>query len=148
MLSENDIKVLKAISDGYSDPQSISDLTGIKVESVRKSANTLSEQGLIKITEMTTEIVYLTEEGLKYAKEGLPERNLLSVIRDGVPLKSILKDPNFKIGIGHLKKKGWVEIKDGIIKPIGTAPKGADEKILEILLRVNNPTFLPQNISP
>ncbi len=148
MLSENDIKVLKAISDGYSDPQSISDLTGIKVESVRKSANTLSEQGLIKITEMTTEIVYLTEEGLKYAKEGLPERNLLSVIRDGVPLKSILKDPNFKIGIGQLKKKGWVEIKDGIIKPRGTAPKGVDEKILEILLRINNSVLLPQNVSP
>jgi hypothetical protein len=45
MLSENDLKVLKAISEGGSDPQSIADKLNMKVEAVRASADALAEQG-------------------------------------------------------------------------------------------------------
>ncbi len=38
----------------------------------------LSEQGLVQVIKSVEEIFALTEEGTKYAKEGLPERNLLS----------------------------------------------------------------------
>ena len=92
MLSENDVKVLKAISEGDSDPQSIAEKLGMKVEAVRASADALGEQGMIQVTKSVEEIVSLTEEGTKYAKEGLPERNLLTVIGSGKPM-SELKDP-------------------------------------------------------
>ncbi|MHB8119800.1 MAG: phenylalanine--tRNA ligase subunit alpha [Methanothrix sp.] len=133
MLSENDVKVLKAISDGDSDPQSIAEKLGMKVEAVRASADALGEQDLIKVTKSVEEIVSLTEEGTKYAKEGLPERNLLQSLGSGKPM-SELKDPAHKISLGWLRRKGWAAIQAGEIKPLGSAPRGLDEEILEILL--------------
>ena len=133
MLSENDVKVLKAISEGDSDPQSIAEKLGMKVEAVRASADALGEQDLIKVTKSVDEIISLTEEGRKYAKEGLPERNLLKSLGSGKPM-SELKDPAHKIGLGWLRKKGWAIIQAGELKPLGSAPRGKDEEILENLL--------------
>ncbi len=133
MLSENDLKVLKAISEGESDPQSIAEKLQMKVETVRASADALGEEGLISVEKSVEELVTLTEEGRKYAMEGLPERALLSFIG---PRKSMseLKDPVHKIGLGWLRKKGWAVIDKGMIQPTGSAPKGKDEEMLEILL--------------
>ncbi len=133
MLSENDVKVLKAISEGDSDPQSIADKLGMKVEAVRASADALGELGMICVTKSIEESVSLTEEGRNYAQEGLPERALLSVIGAGKAM-SELKDPSHKIGLGWLRRKGWATIQAGELKPTGSAAKGKDEVILEILL--------------
>ena len=55
----------------------------------------LGEQGLVKVIKSVEEIFTLTEEGTKYAKEGLPERNLLQSLGSGKPM-SELKDPALK----------------------------------------------------
>lgn len=133
MLSENDLRVLKAISEGESDPQSIAENLRMKVEAVRASADALGEQGLISVTKSVEESVSLTEEGKKYAEDGLPERALLSFIGSGKAM-SELKDPAHKIGLGWLRKKGWAVIDKGILRPTGSAPKGEDEETLEKLL--------------
>ena len=129
-----DIKVLKAVSAGHSDPQTIAEDLGMKVEAVRASADALGEQGLVKVTKSVDEVFSLTEEGLKYAREGLPERKLLESIGPGKSM-SELKDPSLKIGLGWLRKKGWAVISGGEIKPIGSAEKGKDEEALEVLLQ-------------
>jgi phenylalanyl-tRNA synthetase alpha chain len=133
MLSGNDVNVLKAILLGHSDPQSIAESLSIKVETARASADALGEQGLVHVSKSVEEIFSLKEEGIKYAKEGLPERNLLQSLGCGKPM-SELKDPAHKIGLGWLRKKGWAAIQAGEIKPLGSAPRGLDEEILEILL--------------
>ena len=133
MLSESDARVLKAISEGFSNPQALADKLGMKIEAVRASADALDEQGLVKVFKSVNEIFSLTEEGSKYAKEGLPERKLLEYIGSGKPM-SELKDPSIKIGLGWLRKKGWAIIQGGEIKPIGLATKGNDEEALEALL--------------
>lgn len=133
MLSENDLKVLKAISVGDSDPQSIAKKLDMKVEAVRASADLLNEQGHVQVIKSVEEIFDLTQEGEKYAQEGLPERNLLLAIGPGKPMAD-LKDPSIKIGLGWLRKKGWAAIEAGVIKPTGVAPRGKDEEILETLL--------------
>jgi len=134
MLSESDAKVLKAISEGQTDPQTIAEQLGLKVEAVRASADALEERGLVKVNKTVEEIFTLTDEGTKYAIEGLPERNLLRDIGLGKPMAE-LKDPALKIGLGWLRKKGWAVIQAGEIKPIGAAAKGKDEEILETLLK-------------
>ncbi|MCX6669119.1 MAG: phenylalanine--tRNA ligase subunit alpha [Methanothrix sp.] len=133
MLSESDAKVLKAISEGHLDPQTIAEKLGKNVETVRASADALAEQGLAKVDKSVDEIFSLAEEGQKYAREGLPERNLLRAIGSGKPIAE-LKDPSLKIGLGWLRKKGWAAIQAGELKPIGSAAKGKDEEILETLL--------------
>ncbi|MFB3765131.1 MAG: phenylalanine--tRNA ligase subunit alpha [Methanotrichaceae archaeon] len=134
MLSESDVKVLKAISEGYSDPQAIASKMNMKIEAVRASADALSEQGLVNVTKSVDEEVSLTEEGQKYAKEGLPESRLLEAIGTGKPIAE-LKDPSAKIGLGWLKKKNWAAIDKGVLKPTGRAARGKDEEILEALLK-------------
>ncbi|OPY49677.1 MAG: Phenylalanine--tRNA ligase alpha subunit [Methanosaeta sp. PtaU1.Bin112] len=133
MLSENDVKVLKSILQGHCDPQSIADLLAMKVEAVRATADALEEQGFLKVTKSVVESVSLTEEGRKYAQEGLPERALFSSLGAGKAV-SELKDPSHKIALGWLRKKGWATIQAGMIKPTGSAPKGKDEEMLESLL--------------
>jgi phenylalanyl-tRNA synthetase alpha chain len=133
MLSGNDLKVLKAISEGESDPQSIAEKLQMKVEAVRASADALGEEALISVTKSVEESVTLTDEGRKYAEEGLPERALLSFIGSGKPM-SELKDPAHKIGLGWLRKKGWAAIDKGMIQSTGPAPKGEDEMLLDLLL--------------
>ena len=137
MLSENDLKVLKAIDAGDSDPESIAKKLDMKIETVRASADALGEQGLVKVTKSVEEIFDLTEEGRKYAQEGLPERNLLLSLGSGKPM-SELKDPALKIGLGWLRKKGWAMIEAGVIKPTARQPQGKDEEILETLLKWTN----------
>jgi phenylalanyl-tRNA synthetase alpha chain len=133
MLSENDLKVLKAISEGDSDPQSIAKKLDMKVEAVRASADVLSDQGLAQVSKSVVETSALTEEGTKYAKGGLPERRLMEAIGSGKPMSEI-KDPAAKISLGWLRKKGWATIETGVLKPTGVAPRGKDEEILETLL--------------
>ncbi|MDQ1261081.1 MAG: phenylalanyl-tRNA synthetase alpha chain [Euryarchaeota archaeon] len=105
----------------------------MKVEAVRAIADALHEMGYIQVTKSVEESVSLTEEGRKYAQEGLPERAMLSVIGSGKAM-SELKDPSHKIGLGWLRRKGWATILAGELKPQGSAPKGKDEEILENLL--------------
>jgi phenylalanyl-tRNA synthetase alpha chain len=134
MLSESDKRVLKAISEGCSNPQAIADKLEMKIEAVRASADALGEQDLVKVFKSVDEIFSLTEEGMKYAKEGLPERRLLEAIGSGKPM-SELKIPSVKIGLGWLRKKGWASIDKGLVKPTGQASLGKDEEILEALFK-------------
>jgi len=132
-LSENEFRVLKAISKGLSDPGSIAQKEQMKVESVRAAADLLAEQGLIQVHKSVDETISLTDEGAAYAREGLPERRLLLSLGEGKPM-SELKDPALKIGLGWLRKKGWAAIEGGLIRPLKDAAKGEDELILEALL--------------
>jgi len=133
MLSESDAKVLKAISAGDADPQTIADKLGMKIEAVRASADALGESGMVQVAKSVQEIFSLTEEGRRYAQEGLPERKLLQAIGPGMPM-SDLKEPSAKIALGWLKKKGWAAIDKGVLKPTGVAEQGRDEEMLDILL--------------
>jgi phenylalanyl-tRNA synthetase alpha chain len=134
MLSESEARVLKAISQGRSHPQDIATDLGMKVEAVRASADSLWELGHIQVLKSVDELFSLTEEGLHYAKEGLPERRLLQDVGAGKPI-SELKDNAIKIGLGWLKKKGWAVLQGGVLKPVGKAARGKDEEILDALLQ-------------
>ena len=106
MLSENDLKVLKAISEGESDPQSIAEKAPDEGGGGKGISGCSGEQGLISVTKSVEESVTLTDEGRKYAEEGLPERALLSFIGSGKPCLSL------KI---QLKRSAW----DGFARRAG-----------------------------
>ncbi|MGB7572104.1 MAG: phenylalanine--tRNA ligase subunit alpha [Methanothrix sp.] len=137
MLSENDLKVLKAISEGESDPQKIAIKVGMKREAVLASADALGEQGLVSVIKSVDEYASLTLEGMQDAQAGLPERILLSFIGSGKPM-SELKNTD-KIALGWLRKKGWAVIQGGKIQPVGDAPLGSDEEMLQVLLLKTEP---------
>ncbi len=131
MIPERDLKILDAISKGYLEPNKIADHLGMKVEAVLSTAESLADKGLIRIDKNVVEIFSLTEEGRSYAREGLPERRLLQMICDGKPIAELQEH---KLAIGWARKKGWVRIDRGVLKPCGSPPEGDDERALKSLL--------------
>lgn len=92
----------------------------------------------------------LTEEGKKYLKQGLPEENLIKVLKKPTSLEKISKMvENLNIAIQWAKKNGWVEVKNNLVipkmKPKDIPEKGAlktienggsvDKSIINILLK-------------
>ena len=107
---------------------------GTKEDAVVQYAHLLSERGLAKIDRQVRCRYFLTEEGRKYAETGLPERQILARITDRVSLKDLTHDPVSRIGIGWLRKKGWVTIRDGFVEKAGESPEGPDERALKCIV--------------
>lgn len=68
----------------------------------------------------------LTEEGKEYLKNGLPEKRLLKFLENEKPMAEVVNFPNSQIAIGWARKKGWINIENGIVKltDIGKKAKG------------------------
>ena len=59
----------------------------------------------------------LTQEGLTYLKEGLPEKRLLEALRSGgKPLNEVSKLPYATIGLGWARRNGWVSIENNRVE--------------------------------
>lgn len=100
-------------------------------EAVVQHAGLLQTRGLADLEKKVTVHYVLTDEGQKYAENGLPERVLFESFEKSIPVKDLQAHPQAKLGIGWLRKKGWVAIKDGIVEKISNAPFGDDELALK-----------------
>ncbi len=132
-LSPRDKQVLKEISGGLSDPEAIAERLRIKPVSVISAAEGLADMDLVQVEKKVEEVCVLSEEGARYAELGLPERQILDLASTEEISLSAIKDPDLKVGIGWLKKKGWASIDKGVVKPVEDAPRGVDEVALETL---------------
>ncbi|MBI1971977.1 MAG: phenylalanine--tRNA ligase subunit alpha [Candidatus Aenigmarchaeota archaeon] len=93
--------------------ETISRETGLNEDSVRKAALRLSNKELVKITTEEKSSYALTEEGKKYAARGLPESSLYRQVKIKGPVK--IKDlKGLDIAIMWAKKKGWIQIVNGV----------------------------------
>jgi phenylalanyl-tRNA synthetase alpha chain len=99
------------------------------------AAQGLAKEGLVKLSESRDEIISLGDEGMLYAKEGLPEARALERVKKGpVPVSEF--DKETPIVVMWLKKKGWAGIENGklVITEAGKkADKGKDQELLELL---------------
>lgn len=71
----------------------------------------------------------LTKEGEKYLKKGLPEQNLIKILKKVKKARiDELKEKveNFEIAVKWAKEKNWIEIKEGYLK-IKKVPKKFEE---------------------
>lgn len=108
----------------------LADIMETTEEAIVSHALLLQDKGLADLIK-TAKVTYkATEEGERYRREGLPERVLFDSFAESVPMGDLRKHPASKLGIGWLRKKGWVEIKDGMVNKISDAPKGDDEYAL------------------
>ena len=103
---------------------------GTSEEAVLQYARLCSERGLAGIRREVKKSYTLTEEGKGYLEKGLPERQLLGSFTGSIPVKDLQRHPHAKLGIGWMRKKGWVAIRDGIVTKAGDAPPGPDELAL------------------
>ncbi len=125
MLSPFEIKLLKSLEVGKDYTVELaSEISGMKKDAVLKAIYLLEEKGFVKIKERTWKEYELTDEGLRYLTENLPEENVMEELKKG---KKSIKELEERFGkaavgiaIGNLRKKGAIEIRDGVVKLLKT----------------------------
>ncbi|RLI99518.1 MAG: phenylalanine--tRNA ligase subunit alpha [Candidatus Aenigmatarchaeota archaeon] len=137
-LHPHEKKILLVLSKlNIATPLDISKESGLSLDAVNKAGQWASIKGLLKIEKERKRRVELTEEGQRYVEEGLPEKRLLLMVKDGKKhVNEIRKQiANANIAIAWAKRKGWIKIENGVIEITEKGIKackqiGEDEKAL------------------
>ena len=105
-------------------------------------SHALQENGLLIIDEKELPDYHLTVEGKNYAENGLPEQRVFAILPDtGAKVdemrqeaisKGILKN-EVDISLGWMRKKKWVEFKDGQVIPIKGKVVDQDQELLQAI---------------
>jgi phenylalanyl-tRNA synthetase alpha chain len=118
--------------------------SGLDKISVLRALKFLENKQIIKITSTKSKTIQLGTNGIYYLKQGLPERKLLVAIENNnlkplgeIAKKAHLSDNEFKVALGVLKKKAYIEITNGSIalnaKKEEISKKFLEENFLEEL---------------
>src|SRR5208283_1399903 len=81
-MRENEASVLKSLQK-QEGRASLDDLVRSTTQSdaaVTRAVTALQSQGLIQVTELEKTTLALTQEGIEYARDGMPERRLLQAV--------------------------------------------------------------------
>lgn len=118
---------------GKANPGELAGKAGMKIETAMQAAFLLEEKGLAEVHEAVIETYELTDEGRRYASEGLPERMVIEGISGPTSmqdLKQMFSPEVAGIATGWLRRKGWANIEGGVVVPTGKAVAGKDEQAL------------------
>ena len=139
-------KLLKELeANPNATPEEIAENTDMDIKSVMSAAGSLSSKGIIDVKKEVEETYSLTDDGIKYAEEGLPERKILDVLADKkqIAMKDLADETGNKkkdtnIGIGWLVRKKWAKIDKGIVNITDfdkdfSSKNDIDEKVLNYL---------------
>ena len=139
-------KLLKELeANPEATPEEIAENTGMDIKSVMSAAGSLASKDIIEVDKEVNETYSLTEDGLKYAEEGLPERKILEVLSEKkqIHMKDLADEAGIdkketNIALGWLRRKDWAQIDKGIVNitEFGnefSSKLGVDERVLEYL---------------
>ena len=139
-------KLLKELEANPSaTPEEIAENTGMDIKSVMSAAGSLASKDIIEVDKKISETYSLTEDGLKYAEEGLPERRILDVLADKkqINMKDLADETGIdkkeaNIALGWLRRKDWAQIDKGAVNitEFGkefSSKLGVDEEVLQYL---------------
>ncbi len=131
-LSPNEKRLLVLLGKKRTaDPATLAGEMGVSPESVIQYAHLLADRGLCTVEREVETRYALTEEGQRYARDGLPERQLLGSFGEKIPVQELTRHPLARIGIGQMKRKGWVIVRDGTVEKTGKDAPGEDELVLQ-----------------
>jgi len=85
--------------------------------------------------------VELTEEGLAYARRGLPERRLVSALAElggRAPVRETaaragLSRQELAIALGWARRRGWVSVRQGALELLRKPERSPEEEVLSLL---------------
>jgi len=88
--------------------------TKLSMDQVRRGVEWLRQKDLANVTDTTNLSYSLGKNGLDALKNGLPERRLVNLVKDGPKtfdeIRSSLQGLDFNAAIAHAKKNGWINI--------------------------------------
>jgi len=126
-LHENERKILLVLREAESATTSeLGAATGLNRDAIEKACAWAETKGVLDIEEEVSRTFHLTDEGLRYAAEGLPEKRLLRLVRGGenelVRLKGTFQA--LDIALVWIRRNEWATIKGG---RLALTQKGLEE---------------------
>ncbi len=130
-LTQNEKRLLATLEkEKKADAPHIAAVMGATPEAVVQWAHLAQDKGLVSVERIANKELVYTEEGEVYAKDGLPETQLLRFILPGTQLADLQKHTAFKIGFGQLRKKGLVKVEGTSVTKVAGTSTDADEAAL------------------
>jgi phenylalanyl-tRNA synthetase alpha chain len=133
-LHENERKVILALEgQGAATTQELSAETGLGRDAVEKASAWAETKGVVSFREEVSRSFNLTEEGRKYAEDGLPEKRLLELVASGRNEISALKEEfsSLNIALVWVRRNGWVTIEKGRLTLTEEGLAAKDEETLD-----------------
>jgi phenylalanyl-tRNA synthetase alpha chain len=95
--------------------------SGLPEATVHKAGQWASLKGLVEHDESSKTSAVLTEEGRRYAREGLPEKRLLLMVSKGKSsIMQLKKDlPELDVALAWARRKGWIEVSGKTLRLTG-----------------------------
>jgi len=88
--------------------------TKLSMDQIRRGVEWLRQKKLADVSETIKISSSLGKNGLDSLKNGLPERRLVNLVKDGPKtfdeIRSSLQGPDFNAAIGYAKKNDWINI--------------------------------------
>ena len=88
--------------------------TKLSMDQIRRGVEWLRQKSLADVKDSTSISYSLGKNGLDALKNGLPERRLVNLVKDGPKtfdeVRSSLQGPDFNAAIAHAKKNDWINI--------------------------------------
>ena len=95
-------------------PEQLSESTELSIDQIRRGIEWLRLKEFAKVNESSKVTVSLGKNGIDSFKNGLPERKLMDLIKDGSKsfeqVRETLSGAGFNAAIANAKKNGWVKI--------------------------------------
>jgi phenylalanyl-tRNA synthetase alpha chain len=144
-LHENERRILLVLKKNESASTSLlAEVIGLSKDAVEKACSWAETKGVLTFNEETTVKHSLTDEGQRYANGGLPEKNLLRLIAEGVNEINGLKEdfPALNIALVWIRRNEWATIEKGRLNPTQKGEKALetqseDEQLLDQIGRAD-----------
>jgi phenylalanyl-tRNA synthetase alpha chain len=131
-LTQNEKRLLATLEKEHkADAEHLASVMGATPEAVVQWAHLAGDRGLATVERIVVKTFVYTDEGKTYAKNGLPETQLLRFILPGTQLADLQKHEAFRIGFGQLRKKGLVKVEGTSVAKTPGASTDADEAALK-----------------
>ena len=122
-------------------PEQLSESTELSIDQIRRGIEWLRLKEFAKVNESSKVTISLGKNGIDSFKNGLPERKLMNLIKDGPKsfddVRETLSSAGFNAAIANAKKNGWVIIeKTGSGSKISTKEKPVEtpeEKLISLI---------------
>ncbi len=145
-LSEIERKLLLALSFEEKSFPELAKKTDLSIDSVRRAAAWLDQKKLAKINEIDSEKFFLTEQGEKALKVGMPENVFLEKLGklggtasfSGLKKETGLDEKEFTAALGINKRKAFIVISNGSISETGVAKEQKDSSEQNLLRDIAN----------
>jgi phenylalanyl-tRNA synthetase alpha chain len=131
-LTQNEKRLLATLEkEKKAEAPHLAGLLGTTPEAVVQWAYLAQDKGFAIVERIVEKEFVYTDEGKVYAKNGLPETQLLRFILPGTTLTDLQKHEAFRIGFGQLRKKGLVKVEGTSVVKTPAASTDADETALK-----------------